>query len=48
MKKIIWTVLRIITITVALPFIIMKFLGDTADKVLFKILNWEDDIFFDW
>ena len=46
MKKIIWTILRIITITVALPFIIMKSIGETADKVLFKILDWEDDIFW--
>lgn len=45
MKKIIWTVLRIITITVAIPFIIMKFLGETVDKVLDKVLDWEDDIF---
>ena len=45
MKKIIWTVLRIITITVALPFILMKVLGETADKVLDKVLDWEDDIF---
>lgn len=45
MKKIIWTVLRIITITVAIPFIIMKFFGETVDKVLDKVLDWEDDIF---
>ena len=41
MKKIIWTVLRIITITVALPFFVMIFLGEIADKVLYKVLDWD-------
>lgn len=45
MKKTIWVILRIITIAVAIPFLIMKFIGDAADTLLYKVLDWEDDNF---
>lgn len=42
-NKIIWTILRTITIILLCPFGIMKLIGDFMDGIVEKVLDWEDD-----
>lgn len=44
-NKIIWSILRTITVILFCPFFIMKLIGDLMDDILEKIMDWEDETF---
>lgn len=49
MRKTVWIILRVITVALALPFLIMKLIGDAIDTLLINVMDWEDDKFrYNW
>jgi len=46
LKYILWVIIKLITIIISYPFLIMRFIGVNVSHFLTEIvMKWEDDVF---